>query len=83
MRVQGHRPMWLYLLAVAALAACVWIGWSDFTPLSSQVAIKEAIRAAPREFIQVFVQFIAPALLVGFLAKEGGAYFQALRQAKR
>jgi hypothetical protein len=74
MSTQGHRPWWLYSLAVAALAACLWVGWSDFTPWVPQAAVQEAIRAAPRRIFQILVQFVAQVLLVGFLVSECAAF---------
>ncbi len=81
MHAQGHRPWWLYSLAVAALATCIWIGWSDVSFWIPQAAVKEAVRAAPQQVIQILVQFIAPALLLGFLAREGAAHIRARRRA--
>lgn len=80
MSAKGHRPWWLYFLVVAALAACVWIGWPDFTPWVPQAAVQEAVRAAPRQMIQVLVQFVAPLFLVAFLVSEGAAFVEARRK---
>lgn len=73
MSAVGHRPSWVYLVAVVALVASVWIGWSDFDPQVPQETVREVIRAAPRNLIQVLVQFVVPLLLVGFLVREGMA----------
>jgi hypothetical protein len=67
----------LFLLAVVALVACLWIGWSDFTPQVPQELVKEAIRAAPQRVMQIVVQFIAPAMLNGFLSSAVAARIRA------
>jgi len=78
----GNRPWWVYLTAVAALAACLWVGWGDFDPRVPQEAVREAIRAAPRQAVQYCVQYLAPVLLLGFLAAEAAAHLRSRRKGR-
>lgn len=66
----GHRPPWVYALAVAALVALLWIGWSEADLYPPQEEVRETVRAGIRRAIQLLVQYVAPALLVGFLVRE-------------
>jgi hypothetical protein len=79
MSVQGHRPAWVYLIAIAALAASVWIGWAGSDLQVPQETVRTAIRTAPRVVIQVLVQFVVPVVLIGFLATEGIAFARSRR----
>ena len=79
MSIPGRRPAWMYVMAVAALCACLWIGWADFTPSMSQAEVQQAIRAAPRRIVQILMQFIAPALLLAFRAREIVAFTRTRR----
>lgn len=71
MPARTARSPWLYLLAVAALATCLWIGWSDMTLRMPQDQVRQAIRAAPRGVVQLLVQFVIPAMLIGVLLRAG------------
>lgn len=73
MSAKGLRPWWVYALAFVGLAICLWNGWSDFTPWVPQEVVQGMVRDAIRQGAQLFVQFIAPALLVAFLVSEGAA----------
>jgi hypothetical protein len=64
------NPWWVVALAVAALAASLWLGWSDFDPYVAQETVRETIRATPRALVQLVVQFVVPVLLLGFLVRE-------------
>lgn len=66
----GHRPLWVYALAVAALVLLLWIGWSDTDLYLPQDQVRESIRVGIRRGVQLLVQFVAPAVLVGFLVRE-------------
>lgn len=81
MSAKGHRPGWVYALAVVGLVTCLWNGWSDFTPWVPQEIVQQTVRDAIRQIAQLFVQFIAPALLVAFLVSEGLAIVGARRKA--
>lgn len=71
MPARTPRSPWLYLLGVAALAACLWIGWADVTLRMPQDEVRETIRAAPRGVVQLLVQFVIPVMLIGFLVRAG------------
>ncbi len=81
MSAVGHRPWWVYVLATAALAALLWAGWSDFTPWVPRETVQEAVRGTIRQVIQIAVQYVAPGLLIGFLAREGLAALRSQRKA--
>lgn len=80
MAAAGNRPWWVYLLAVAALVALVWAGWSDFNPWVPREKVQEATRSTIRQLIQIVVQFIAPVVLIAFLAAEGSAIVRSRRR---
>ena len=80
MAAAGPPPCWIYLLALAILAYCLALGWAGFDPQMSQDSIREGIRSAPRGVVQIAVQYVLPALLLGFLVNEGVA---ALRSRQR
>lgn len=81
MSAVGHRPWWVYVSAVATLAVLLWAGWSDFTPWVPRGVVQEAIRGTIRQVIQIVVQYVAPVLLIGFLAREGFAAVTSRRRA--
>ena len=80
MSAKGHRPLWVYLVAVMALVASVWIGWAGSDLHVPQETVREVIRTAPRNIVQFLVQFVVPVLLVGFLASEGVAFARSRRK---
>lgn len=80
MATAGQKPWWIYLLALAILGYCLALGWAGFDPHVSQDSIREGIRSAPRGVVQIAVQYVLPALLLGFLVNEGVA---ALRLRQR
>jgi hypothetical protein len=81
MSAQAQKPLWVYLVAVGALIGSVWVGWADFDPHVPQVVVQESIREAPRVIVQVFVQFVLPVALLGFLVKEAAAFVRSRRKA--
>ncbi len=81
MSTNARKPVWVYLAVFAALVASIWIGWGDFDPYVPQQVVKDTIRAAPQKIVQFLVQFVAPVLLIGFLAKEGLAFARSRRKA--
>lgn len=81
MSTAGHRPWWVYLSATVVLVALLWAGWSDFTPRVPREVVQETIRSTIRQTIQIAVQFVGPALLIGFLAAELLAYLKSRRKA--
>jgi len=81
MSADHQKPIWVYLIVVAALVASIWIGWGDFDPYVPREVVQETIRAAPRNIVQLLVQFVVPILLVGFLVKEGLAFARSRRKA--
>ena len=81
MSTAGHRPWWVYLSATIVLVALLWAGWSDFTPKVPREVVQETTRSTIRQTIQIAVQFVGPALLIGFLAAEPLAFFKSRRKA--
>src|SRR5690606_14805181 len=76
---KGSRSWWVYAAAVLALLVCLWIGWRDFDPNVPQEVVRETIRATPRLFFQLLVQYVAPLVLVAFLVTELVARFRTNR----
>ena len=74
---RGFRSAWVYVGALVMLGACLWVGWSDFDPYVPQEVVRGAIREAPRQVVQAVVQFVAPAVIVAFLASEAVARWRA------
>jgi hypothetical protein len=81
MSAKGYKPVWVYLVAVTALIASVWIGCAGVDLHVPQETVREVIRAAPRTVVQILVQFVVPVLLIGFLASEGMAFARSRRKA--
>lgn len=81
MKAQGHRPWWVYALAVIALCGCIVVGWSDFTPWVPRETVQQTIREAPRQVVQLIVHFVAPALLIAFLARDISARVRVRHKA--
>lgn len=71
--MQQHKPLWVHALAVIALFASLWIGWSDFDFHPPREEVQQAIRAFPRQIIQIAFQFVLPVLLARFLILEAMA----------
>lgn len=80
MLASGRKPVWVYLVVIAALIGSIWVGWGDFDPYVPRKVVQETIRAAPRNIVQILVQFVVPALLLGFLAKEALAVARPRRK---
>ena len=59
MAEKGRRAWWVYAVAVAVLAASLWVGWRDNLNVPQDV-VRETIRSTPRLLVQGLVQFVAP-----------------------
>lgn len=81
MSESSPRPRWVYLLALAALVYCLWLGWSGVDLYPSQESIREAIRSMPRRAVQIAVQDIGPWLLLGFLLSTAAATRESHRRS--
>ena len=79
MTVRKQRAWWVYGLAVIALAACLWVGWSGFDPYVPQETVRESIRLGIRGAAQIALQFVAPALLLMFRGRAALARVRAPR----
>ena len=75
-----QRAWWVYGLAVIALAACLWAGWSGFDPYVPQETVRESIQLGIRGAAQIALQFVAPALLLMFLGREALVSLRAPRR---
>ena len=83
MSTAGHRPWWVYLSATIVLVALLWAGWSDFTPSVPREVVQGTIRSTIRQTIQIAIQFVGPALLIGFLVAEVCAFFKSRPHGER
>jgi hypothetical protein len=67
------------VLATLALAACLWVGWSDIDLYVPQETVRASIRATPRLLVQAGVQFVAPIVLVLVIARAATQRWRAGR----
>jgi len=70
MTATTQRSLTTIVFATLALATCLWVGWRDFDPDVPQAVVRDAIHAGPRVVVQLLVQFVAPVVLVAFLARQ-------------
>ena len=80
MAEKGRRAWWVYAVAVAVLAASLWVGWRDNLNVPQDV-VRETIRSMPRLFVQVLVQFVAPVAASWFLVSEAVARYRRTDKA--
>lgn len=77
---KGRRAGRGYAVAVAMLAASLWVGWRDNLNVPQDV-VRETIRSMPRLSVQVLVQFVAPVAALWFLVSEAVARYRLTDKA--
>lgn len=72
---QGQRTF-IYFILLLILAACLWLGWSNFEfikPDVSQSEIRTAIRDQIRSGLQMAAQGVLPVLIIFYCIKRFSA----------
>ena len=73
----------LYAGLFITLCLCLWAGWRDFSPWIPQAEIRETIQLTVRFSAQLAVQFVVPAAITAFFAKEAVARLRARHRIPR